>query len=81
MLTILHVNNTTRRYTDFHIYSIKLLLAIHHKDVVMLLYFFQMKINKPEFCCCTGKLDAVLPLKITGKELLKKTRKEVKETR
>ena len=44
MLTILHVNNTTRRYTDFHIYSIKLLLAIPHKDVVMLLYLFQMKI-------------------------------------
>ena len=45
MLTILHVTNTTRWYTDFHIYNIKLLLAIHQKDVIILLYLFQMKIE------------------------------------
>ena len=69
MLTILHVTNTTRRYTDFHIYSIKLLLAIHQKDVIMLLYLFQMKI-----LLLHCKLDAVLPLKIRDKELPKNTK-------
>ena len=69
MLTILHMNNTTKRYTDFHIYNIKLLLARCSYVIV----FISNEKSKPNFAAAAAQNK--------GQRFTKKKRKESKKNK